>query len=123
MESFGRLRTKASSAGTGGPHALAYGQMSFEMVLSDKRCRSGDASVGLINVVWCGIRLRATLVSLVGVLCAWLNSGMGARWVISQNTMGVTVVTGEPCRIMARLRVGNAGAGGARGWHQRGRFR
>ena len=26
---------------------------------------------------------------------------MGMRWVIGQDTMGATVVQGEPCRIMA----------------------
>ena len=103
VKGFGRLRTKASNAGTRGPHALVYGQMGFGMVLAGRRCRSGLAAAGPIEVISCGVRMRATLILLAGVPCAWLNSGMGMRWLIGQNTMGVTVVQGEPYRIMARV--------------------
>ncbi|GEM_PF-4823100 len=41
------------------------------------------------------------VVSLVGVPCAGLDSGMGMHWVIGQDAMGATVVQPEPCRIMA----------------------
>ena len=51
----------------------------------------------------CGIRVRTVVVLLVGVPCAGLDSGMGMHWVIGQDTMGVTVIQGEPCRIMAHV--------------------
>ena len=31
------------------------------------------------------------------------NSVMGMRWTISQNTMGVAIMQGEPCRIMTHF--------------------
>lgn len=40
---------------------------------------------------------------LAGVPCTWLSSGMGMRCIVGQDTMGVTVVQGEPCRIMAHV--------------------
>nr|WP_182914092.1 hypothetical protein [Sphingobium terrigena] len=47
------------------------------------------------------VRLLVALVLLAGVPCARHHSGMGMCWVIGQDTMGVTVVQSEPCRIMA----------------------
>lgn len=73
------------------------------MVLAGKRCRAGSAAAGPINVISYGVRLRAALVLLADVPCARFNSGMSMRWVIGQNTMGATVVQGEPCRIMAHV--------------------
>lgn len=73
------------------------------MVFAGKRSRSGGVAVGLINVILCGVRLLAALVLLASVPCARLKSGMGTRWVIGRDTMGPTVVQGEPCRIMARV--------------------
>ncbi len=92
VKGFGRLRTKASNAGTRGPHALVYGLISFGMVLAGKRCRSGSAAAGPINVISCGVRLLVALVLLADMPCARRNSGMGMRWVIGQSTMGTTVV-------------------------------
>lgn len=54
-------------------------------------------------MILCGVRLLAALVLLASVPCARFNSEMGMRWVIGQDTMGATVVQGEPCRIMARV--------------------
>ena len=54
-----------------------------------------------MKVISCGIRLLVALVLLADMPCARRNSGMGMRWVIGQDTMGATVVQGEPCRIMA----------------------
>ena len=54
-----------------------------------------------MNVISCGVRLLVALVLLADMPCARRKSGMGMRWVIGQDTMGATVVQGEPCRIMA----------------------
>ena len=72
------------------------------MVLAGKRCRSGSAAAGPTDVISCGVRLLVALVLLAGEPCARRNCGMGMRWVIGQDTMGVTVMQDEPCRIMAR---------------------
>ena len=101
MKGFGRLRTKASSAGTRGPHALVYGQNGSGMVLVVERWRSVSVAAGAINVISCGAGLQTTLVLRARVPCARFNSGMGMRWIIGQDTMSATVVQGEPCRIMA----------------------
>ena len=101
VKGFGRLRTKASSAGTRGPHALVYGQNGSGMVLVVERWRSVSVAAGAINVISCGAGLQTTLVLRARVPCARFNSGMGMRWIIGQDTMSATVVQGEPCRIMA----------------------
>ena len=71
------------------------------MVLAGKRCRSGSASADPIKVISGGVRLLVALVLLADMRCARRNPGMGVRWIIGQDTVGVTVVQGEPCRIMA----------------------
>ena len=73
------------------------------MVLAGKRCRSGSASADPIKVILGGVRLLVALVLLADMPCARRNPGMGMCWVIGQDTVGVTVVQGEPCRIMARV--------------------
>lgn len=73
------------------------------MVLAGKRCRSRSAAAGPINVISCGVRLLGAFVLLAGVPWARRNSMMGMHWVIGQDTMGVTVMQGEPCRIMAHV--------------------
>lgn len=73
------------------------------MVLAGKRCRSRSAAASPINVISCGVRLLGAFVLLAGVPSARRNSMMGMHWVIGQDTMGVTVMQGEPCRIMARV--------------------
>ena len=101
MKGLGRLRTKASSAGTRGPHALVYGYMGFGMVSAGKRCRSRSAAAGPISAISYGVRLLAALVFVAGMPCAWHNFGKDICWVVGQDTMGVTVIYDEPCRIMA----------------------
>ena len=72
------------------------------MVLAGKRCRSSGVVAGPITVISCGVRLLVALVLLADMPCARRNPGIGMRWVIGQDTMGVTVLQGKPCRIMAR---------------------
>ena len=91
------------------------------MLLAGKRCRSGSAAAGPINVISCGGKLRAALVLLAGAPCARLNAGIGMRWVIGQDTMGVTVMQDEPCRVMARVSGRAALAAAARGAGTSGR--
>ena len=50
-----------------------------------------------------GVRPLGAVVLRISVSCARRNSMMGMRWVIGQCAMGVTVMQGEPCRIMARV--------------------
>ena len=73
------------------------------MVLVGRRCRSGSAAAGPIEMISSGVRLLVALVFVAGAPRAMGNSVMGMRWTISQNTMGVAIMQGEPCRIMTHF--------------------
>jgi len=45
------------------------------MVLVGKRCLSGSAAPGPIDLIWCGVRLPVALVLQPVVPCARRNSG------------------------------------------------
>lgn len=73
------------------------------MVLEGKRFRFGSVLAGLLSVISCSVRPRATAVMKFAVPSARRNSGMGTRWVIGQCAMSVTVMQDGPCEIMARV--------------------